>query len=376
MPEGGIDLQGLPEEAQSVEAPEVENEVGETEQSEPEHETARETVERQLNLLKEGAGSEGAESKASSKVKDGVVKRSAKQKEQQQQFEIPPPNRLNAAQKEVFNKLPPDLRRATHEMFKNHEGLVTRAMQQARNAEREAAHVVETVRPYLLAHPELQEEGYTEAKLVSSLIAAHQRLTDPKTAKQTWIQLGQQIGIPSQALTQFADGQTGTGAVQSDISQHPQFRALQERLNQVTSVIDGRAKQEYETTVSGIVSEMEAVRNEKDNFGRYLYPKLHEDDFLEQAKPLVSALIKVRPGLGYGEALRQAYATLEGQNGNFSQGSQARFPQQQVSPSAAAVSVRGRSAPSAPSEMEEIPPEALKDARATTAWALKQLRRG
>jgi len=229
-----------------------------------------------------------------------------------------------------------------------------------------------------LAHPELQSEGFTESKLVASLLAAHQRLTNPETAIQAYAELGMQLGLDSDKLSDLlGDAGKPRNAASVDISQHPQFVALQNELKRVSSVVGGAQKQYEERAVGEALKEVQALQNEKDQFGRFRYPKLHDAEFLERTKPLVSALAKSLPDLSYGEILRRAHDSLEG-SASPAQANQSRLANQRqlAAPQAAGVSVRGKSAPSSAGLMEEITAEALGDARSSAMWALKQLRRG
>lgn len=356
----------------------AETEVSQTEEEEP-NESARETVARILKESEdstEGEKENGSEKPTSSRA---LQAKSVKKVQKGENFVIPPPNRLTVEQKEIFHQLPDNLKRATHKMFQDQEAQYTKAVQLASKQAKEAGHVIEAVRPYLLAHPELGEQGFTESRLVGALVAAHQRLTDPKTAKATWLELGENVGVDRDTLDKLSKAINGGQNGQIDISNHPQFISLQEKLNKLTSTVDGAEKQKFDASVQRIVSEMEAVREERDSFGKYVYPKLHDEAFLARAKPLVSALVAALPGLDYGEALRRAYRTLEGQAGNSTQVNQARLPEREQLERAqrAAVSVRGRSAPSGtPGTVTEIPQEALGNARDSVRWALDQLRRG
>ena len=376
--DGGIEV---------VKSPVEEETGGEEETTDTSSETARETVARELKKLQEEtSGDAGAETEEQPAPEAPLpVKKSAKVKAskvaKEPEVEIAPPNRLTAEQKEHFNKLPAPLKKATHAMFQNVEAQFTRAMQDARSAQKEAAHIVEAVRPYLLAHPELAEQGFTESKIVSGLLAAHQRLTNPKTALSTYADLGAQIGLNKEKIAAILEIAKGNGFSGEDIKQHPEFVSLQERFNALESKITGAEQKTLDAQVNSIVSEMEAVRDERNSAGQYLYPKLHDGEYLEQVKPLVSALVRAIPGLSYGEALKRAYHTIEGQNGNSIQTPQPRLSAAQLGrterSAAAVASVRGRSAPiTSAAAVNEPPEEALKDARSTVMWALQQHRQG
>jgi hypothetical protein len=383
MPEGGKGVQGVFEGSEGLDEPILENQDAEEidqDDAASEDETARETVERQYEILKEkNSRNEDAQKEPATKrgkAKSGVG-------EQQPLFNepIPAPAMLKAVHKEAFNKLPPDLQRPISDLITNYQGAMTRATTEARRAQKDAEHIIETVRPYLLSHPELQAEGFTEAKIVSGLLAAHQRLTNPETAIQAYAELGMQIGLDEDKVSEILGLKGGGAGSGVDISKHPDFIALQNKLNSVTSYLDGTRQQQVQSVASRAVASMEEARNQTDASGRYLYPELHDVDFLERTKSLVPALAKNFPELDDGALLVKARNILVGQdNGSLAQVNQPRLPQQsqpRVSPSAANVSVRGKSAPIVSGQSDDdIPEEALASPAASAAWALKQLRRG
>lgn len=381
MPEGREELSGLLPQTEGVSDGAAEAHQDDS----PADESPRQTVERIFQEAQKE--DDGEDSGTEQEAPETALEQVRPPKDQQQQaqnqpqdgFKIPPPARLNAAQKEAFHALPEPLKRAAHQMFKDHEAQFTRASQKLHADLSEVTSIKEAVRPYFVSHPELAAAGYTESKFIGGLVAAHQMLTDPKTAKRAWLELGPQVGIDPGVLEAL---QEHIGAApQNNPMADPQIRALQEQVQQLSSRLEGQDAQRFEQTVSSITAEMAAVRDEMDESGRYLYPELHDEAFIHAAKPLVSALVGSIPGLSYGEALKRAHATMTGRYGNSGQANQARFPQQQNNTleraQQAAVSVRGRSAPSsAAGNTSDIPPEALKNPQASVRWALEQLRRG
>ncbi len=352
----------------------------ENEETEP-AETPRETVERVLKeAQKESDGETDQPSKGADKperpVKPG--KETAAQAKPAPQVEAPilPPTRLKAEAKQLFTKLPKDLQAEWARIAKQEEAEFTRSQQEVAAARNDAKHIVEAVRPYLLAHPELQAAGYTESGIVSALIASHQKLTNPKTALETWMGLGAEIGIEQADLEAIRAAYQGNAPQRApSIHQDPQFLSLQNEVNALKSA-------KVQETIAPIVSEMEATRQKIDpQTGQYLYPELHDNQFLEQAKPLVSALVRTVPNLSYSEALVRAHASLTGRsfNGNSNQPFQTKLPAKQITPpraTSAAVSVRGKSAPNIIGEIRDIPKEALGSARDSAKWALEYLRKG
>lgn len=349
----------------------------EDEESEDKEETARETVER---ILKE------AEEQGDGNVEEEATPQT-KPKEQTKPVDEPatipdqpvvPPSRLDANSKAIFSKLPKDLQAQWAKIHKDEEARFTKTQQEFSKATREANHIVQAVRPYLLANPRLAEQGFTESSLVSSLIATHQQLTNDTTKLQTWLNIGKQIGIEDADIQQIREAYQGQQPTAKQPPQvNPQNDAMQRELDQLKSEL-------VQQKSAPIVKEMEAVRNEKDaTTGNFLFPELFDAAFLERAKPLVSALVETVPELSYGEALKRAHSQLTGRSipqGNFNQQNQTKLPNNNNAPAravSAAVSVRGKSAPVSFGETLDIPKEALtNDPRDSVRWALNALRKG
>jgi len=189
--------------------------------------------------------------------------------------------------------------------------------------------------------------------------------------------MGNDLGHLTAEQVQQAATQQGPSY---DIRNHPEFRTLQERQNYLASRIEEADRQKFESATDEIVSEMEAVQLEKDSFGNYLYPELQNEQFLAATEQLVSALKGTIPDLTYGEALKRAWSQLTGKPLGNSQGShQARLPQaNQIQNRAvqAAVSVRGKTAPSGKGA-NDIPADALNGSATDTArYVIAQMRRG
>lgn len=377
---------GLQEESalETVEAaPEVapeapaESQEGAKEPEGPKDESVRETVARALEEeRKKLAGDEGpAKPEAQQKPsKDGAPKHAtAKPAKDAVAFDGKPPQRLSAAQKEAFNALPPQLKAGVASMFAEHERTFTAAMQEARRAEAESRGIIEAVNPFATSWA---ERGFTVPAAVAALAAANEKLLNEKTRESTFLNLGNDLQVDWERMAALARGEEKPAA---SVASHPEITALREELNALKSEREQVRSKQLNESVQGIVSEMAAVRDEQDQFGRYLYPEMHEEGFFERAKPLVSALRATIPGLSYGEALKRAYSSITGRPaGNSAQQSPARFPsqenQQQTRALSAAVSVRGRTAPQVTGmAMPDRIPDSVRE---TTRMALEQLRRG
>lgn len=361
-------------------------EENDDEQEETKPETPEESAKLALEeIVNENAGSEDGEEKENEvsgpesehPQQDAVAPQDAAPVEE----DFTPPARLSDSEKSLFNRLPKKLKPAVARMFKEHQAHFTRTQQEAakhmrayQQAEQNSRHVLEAVRPYYVSHPELAERGITEGGLVTMLIAAHQKLSNPQTARKEYIELGKSLGFDVGAL----EGGEQGGVKEFEIEKHPKFIALQNQVHQSLS----RQQQWYtEQQAAPIAAELTAIQREIDpRTNNYAYPELQDQWFINSVKPLVSAAVRNNPGLSYGDALKQVILEKRQQYG-FSNGSnQARLPvngnQQPNRAVSAAVSVRGRSPTNGRASVSDadIPRGETPE---QSAWAaLEDIRRG
>jgi len=296
-----------------------------------------------------------------------------KKAKQEQDPELLPPARLKPQEAKLFNNLPAGLKRAFNRTIKEVEGGGSRAIEQAAREKQEIT---------ALATPLINEHFPTEKHVFESLIRAQEKLTNPQTSRAEYIKLGVNLGhIEEEAAAEALQGLQQTGNF--DITQHPEFRALQERLNSVTSTIE---QSHIDREAEPIVNQMRSVQQEVDPAtGNYRYPELQDGDYLLSLKTRVSSLRDSDPSLSWGDALRQA--TEEKRQalwgGSFPQGQVQTRPltannnQIQQRAAQAAVTVRGKSSPASVGALNfNPPPEALRsnDPRATAIWAYEQLK--
>jgi hypothetical protein len=388
----GAEVDATPQQSDSeAEAPQASDETSEVD-SEPVEESARETVARILAKAADGAGDEDSDAKETAKDPkqvrdaDGKFKPAAKNAKEPlpEEFDpdLSPPERFTARAKELFHNLPKGLKRELNKTVKDLEGMGTKATQQARQLETETRDLAESVRPFERVWA---ERGLRRAEAISALAAAHEKLINPQTAVPTWLGIGRDMGIKEdvlQAIQEHLSGgqpQQGQAAGVPDISSHPEFVNSQKQIAQLSSWVEQQRSREIQAAAKPIVDEMAAVRDERNPVsGQYLRPELHDPEFLGRTKPLVSELVRITPGLGYGEALKRVYSSL---TGNYPAASaqgmnQTRLPASDTQKRAAqaAVSVRGRSAPS--NGGMSVPDSIPNSARDTVRLALDQLRRG
>ena len=359
--------------AAPIDAPEESTETIETPNEDPvKNESARDTVKRALEeeRKKLGDGNEGAKEEAREPLAAKPIKaKQVKAKKGEFDPEMFPPERLKAAEKELFNELPLPLKKAFHRTIKELEGVTTRDATEYKRTTTEARGVLEVVQPFAR---EWAEMGFSVPAAIAKLAASQSRLIDPKTSKAEYIRIGKDLNID---FAELAGGEPTSESGQiPDIENHPKLILLQNKLDGLLSEREQERSRQVSTQAQSIVSELETVRDEKDQYGRYRYPKMHEPEFLERVKPLVAALRRTAPDLSWADAMKRAYVSLEGDSAQLNP---PRLPTAEATNQralSAAVSVRGRTAPATSGIM---PLDKVPDSpRDTVRMVLEQMRRG
>lgn len=413
MQTGGEAVQGVFEEAEGLEQPQTIEETSQNEGQEASigelsvREITELSLEEEKAKLTDGPQGQGQEERPISVQNKASKATKGKQQQVDSNIEAPAPARLTEQGKQVFNQLPAPLKAATARMFKDVERQSHAHWQQMSAATQAASALTQGVRSYLIERPHLVEAGYTEKRMVDELLGAHMKLERPETKLSEYARIGAQIGLSFEEYSQlgqalgFQAKSAQQGGSQIDISQHPEVRALkqtiaelQQNLNPVVSSYQQAAQIQFEKQVDSTASEIDAVRNEKDQYGKPRYPELFDDNFLDSVKPLVVGLRGAFPGISWGAATRAAYYELLGADkfaavaqakrdidGNSNQPNPTRLPsnsQQLERATLAAVSVRGRSSPSQLSQgaTDDIaPPEVMnRGTRAIAEWSLQRER--
>lgn len=293
------------------------------------------------------------------------------------------PDRLSPEAKAVFSKLPKELKRDVNRTLKDLEGITTRNIQQAQQVATQAKGIIDAVQPFAA---DWAKRHVSIPAGVGELCAMYQRLANPQTAAQEYLELGHKLGVNFDQLAQAVKtGQLpAVGQSQNNFSS-TELNDLREEQKRLTSIIE---QQQTSQAIAPIVAEMKAVQQEVDPAtGQLRYPELNDADYLRSLQPRVSELVGTIPGLSHGEALVRANQERKQKLFNMSPGVSVQPNQTRLSGAnnqtqqraiSAAVTVRGRTTPllSNNAGQQEPPPEALKSAKATTAWVLKNLQNG
>lgn len=301
--------------------------------------------------------------------------------------ELLPPERLNSQQRQLFQNLPVGLKRGLHKTIKDLERGQTQLLGQYKaqyeKATNDSRGLVEAINPYLVKWGDI---GMTAKEVIVGLASAHDKLNNPETSESSFVQLGQQLGhLDAEGNFINSRGRFGSsGSTTTDIQNHPYVKSLEERINSLSTKIDpiyNKEEQQFQQTVSSITAEMQSVRDEiNPATGNFVYPELQNEEYLKMLSPRISEIVASTPNISYADALRQANAKTREELFGVT------TTQTQIRPTApkltfnnvraieAAQTVRGRISPSLNTQSTNgtPPPEALRDAKATTAWVIQE----
>jgi len=378
MQDGTEEVQPVQAEAPApVEEPKKES-VNETDGA-AEPESPRESVKRAIEELESEPRDETQDSKSFSSNGASTKKQNdGKSKEQSEPEVIRPPDRFNVKEKEIFNRAPKELQRALVDMVKGQQAQFTKTTQEAAQAKQEAAHIVEAVRPFLASNPDLMKRGYTESKVVAELIGTYQKLRNPETKFSEWLSMGSQIGVDTDLIEEIKEAMDDDGDYGS--MPNPEVASLQQQVSALQSKLDGTERAKLESKTQSIVKEFHSVKDEQNADGTYKYPKLHDNSFIKQVEPLVLQALKNSPGIGYADALRNAYHAYHAMTGDFQAAPQsAGLQQNQMNNSQPRVvrptsSVRGKTTVPSSTAEPELPVEALSSPQATVQYLLNSMK--
>lgn len=352
------------------------------------NETAAETTRRVYEELQRAGEKDEEEAHPTNKDDNKPVKETKAKKVKEDEFdpELSPPERLKVHEKEMFNNLPKGLKRAYHRSIKDLESMTGKTQDEASKLAQKYKEIEAVVEPLAVDWGEL---GLSPAQGMRELVSAQKKLTDPKPAvrEAAFRRMAQGCGL-GHILRSSEDGQYQPVNQAPDISAHPEVVALKneilqlrQNLNPIASNYQQQIDRQNQEMADSNTASMKAVRDEIDpRTGKYLRPELHDDGFINRVGPLVKALMEAVPGRTAGEALAIAHSQV---TGNLYQTPQAKPLASSNSniinqrAAQAAVSVRGKAAPSvSPESLGEPPASALKTPRDTAQWAYEKLARG
>lgn len=296
---------------------------------------------------------------------------------------VDPPSRFTARQKELFAQAPRELQQGYAQAIKDLQSQYTKQVYNLNRERGEIGGIREAIKPL---SAELRRRGLTESQGITALSQAHLDSVsdDPEVRlKQLTKQFSKNDIFEAAKRLGGGGSQNGSaGGQQADISQHPEYVGLKQRLDQVTSWMTETQTQQTSAQAETFVQELQTVINEKDAQGRYLYPELHDADFRERAKPFVIQLGQTSPDLSFGDRLKRVTLMFRGQTSpqgdlNRAPGTELQ-PQngQQSTPRAQPISVRGKATPTSGGMLTPDAAEIPDDVDGTVDYVARMMREG
>ena len=267
------------------------------------------------------------------------------------QDDIDPPTRWQVENKEWFNTQPKEVKEEISSHIKTIEGEATKFFQEIVPLKKQYGHIKEVVDHYM---PEWHSRGISEpAHAIAELCSAQKMLTDDPIAglERLINNMGMTVDQYVELRTQRFGNQAQTQAPQPQQPvQNPQIQGLTNQVQELQQWKQQAESQVQNDRVQQLADQVVAVRNERDESGRYLYPRLHDPQVLEQVQTLAAWVQERHPQLSWGECTKRAYHLNENMNGTPTANS-ARLPQDQDRiAKEAAISKRGRGASEEPDE--------------------------
>lgn len=259
------------------------------------------------------------------------------------------PGTWNAADKEWFNKQPPEIQRNAVKWFKDAQANATRHYHELAQMRRSYQDIEQLAGRYV---QQWGAQGITPTQgMAQALTFYHEVMTNPVGTIQKLIQ---QTGYqPGQAPNQNQGQPSQTALTGSDVQ-----RTIQEEF----------ARLYQQQAITAAQAEVEQVRRAMDATGRYLYPELHDPSQTVGLQYLIEAARQREPGISWGEATKRAIHTQRLLSGNtqpqISPAPPSRLPQGQnelAKVKGAAVSVKPRGNSIIPTTTADKPGTSLEE---------------
>jgi len=272
---------------------------------------------------------------------------------------IQPPARFPVDKKEWFLKQPREAQEEISKMIADQEAQSTKVWQDANREKARYEDVNKVINHYL---PQWNLNGLTEGQVIRELCGV-QDIFAKQGPIAGCLTILQKNGVTPEQLYQAS--QNGNAQPQAQPSQSPQNGGLtEEKLVQLLNQREAQTQQRQ--VVTQAEQEFRAAQNEMTPDGRYAYPELHDDNYIERAKPFVSDLRKTQPNIPWGEAFKRVVQQLRVFDGKYtgspSAASSPKLPTNDIQRvKNASVSVRGRGNPAIPNSAIAKRGESLDD---------------
>lgn len=288
---------------------------------------------------------------------------------------LDPPAAWKLEQKEWFNKQPRPVQEETTRVWKSLESTAKNAIHSLNQEKNKYAGVNRTVEHYL---PKWGLTGITPDAAIAELCAAQDYIVNNPI--EGCYKLLAKTGVTPEQLMEYRDGaQYSPRAHQNGHSSNEEIKQLTKQVQSLQSYIQSGQQAQYQQVINAGVGELKSVINEVNESGSYVYPELHDPNYLNnRVKPLVESIRTNTPSVTIADATRQAVKALRVIDGttptNGAHPNGSRLPNyNDVQKARSAMgSIRGRGAVGSPkANMEATPGESVEETLRKTLAAYK-----
>lgn len=278
---------------------------------------------------------------------------------------LEPPYRWPVDKKEWFLKQPAEAQEEMAKGWQQMEAHFTKGTQELNRQKQRYAELERVVTPYV---QKWNIKGMTDVQVMAELCATQDLFS--KDAVEACELVLQKSGVTPEQLIARRGGAQATPQQHAPVPQQNNILTAEDVSRIVNQTLQGANTQQAQ---SAAVVEVQGVRNEIGADGKYSYPELWSDDYLERVKPLVADLRKTQPNISWADATRKAVSTLRYHDGygSPSPATPRVTSQEDINRvKGASVSIRGRGNVSIPTQTQAKNGESLSESIEATIAAL------
>lgn len=215
--------------------------------------------------------------------------------------ELEPPQHWEVANKEWFHRQPLEVKKEALKWFKNAQAQTTRALQEL-NRERSAAQEINEVTSKHLQ--KLDTRGMSAGQVIDQLFSFQHQINEDDVGA-----IIEMMRYRNLSLADLQDRLENGGApkyAQNNQQQQQTYLTPQD-LERIMAERDEKLNQQRATEAA--TEEVRSLMREMDAQGRYVYPELHDPQYVQRIQYLISHVRANNPDASWKEAYRQAVLT-------------------------------------------------------------------
>lgn len=288
------------------------------------YESVEQTHERTLKALKETQEPQQGQNAGDGRKdqsKEPEKQPQGKSDNQNQQVDIPAPDRFRAEAREAWKTAPRALKEEYARAIQDLESGQTKKLREIHDIKVQSETVVNAIAPWT---KEWAAKGISPHQGVALLAQTHERMLENPAKEIARLIADNGLSVADiQAVVDGGDGTGGNGqGMAYDITRDPKFIALQERL-------DSYDNERHQQMAKAETDKIIALRDFTDEAGNKPYGNILDTEFLQYAQPLVNALrtpprdaegkFTGGPPMSLEDAYKKAYFTWQHETGKTPQ---------------------------------------------------------